>query len=512
MRRMSTRVVRAVAGALLVLVSYPLVLAGGGLWLAAQHRGADGAYTADTQLMHAEGYALVVPDVDALLRTDAPFARGGRTDLSLTAAGPGGPLFIGLAPYAAAQTYLAGVASTRIDRVRPARGPWPVDTTATFGPKSPEGLPSAQPFWVATSTSLAGAGAVGDALTWAPTVARGQRLTLVIMNADTSATVDVRLTVALRPNWLVPMIRGLLIFSGMLLMVGFALLVWSGSARKIVYVLDEPQLAALAVHLRAPGAPDLVDADPIESADNAERVTGARRSGGADCAPGARGSGRAARSGVARRSDGVARSDGVCGTQTATVVALRPRVPALASVPAAAITAGPAPLPMLRPAVCPDPGPSTAPSTAPSTGSAVRSARPARVGVGSTGTQAPTWAALLAAARPPATPRLLWPPKPTTRPSGAVPVPVRPAPFARPQQQDPVGAADPGDAAAPAGGAGAAGAAAPGRPSPTPAGQRTPVAEAGLDQDGPDANEEPGFLAAVLAAAEERQAIARTRQ
>ncbi|NNJ62574.1 MAG: hypothetical protein HKP61_16840, partial [Dactylosporangium sp.] len=76
---------RATIGALIVIVSYPVVLTSGGLWLLAQHRDAAGAYTAVTQQVRTNGYALVIEDVDALLRQDAPFARGGQTELSLSA-------------------------------------------------------------------------------------------------------------------------------------------------------------------------------------------------------------------------------------------------------------------------------------------------------------------------------------------------------------------------------------------------------------------------------------------
>jgi hypothetical protein len=125
MRSTAMRAGRAIAGALLVIVSYPMVLASGGLWLATQHRGAGRAYTAVTQHLHTDGYALVADDVDALLDRDAPLARFGQTRLRLSASGPGGPLFIGLAPYPAVRRYLAGAPYTRVDRVRPARGPLP---------------------------------------------------------------------------------------------------------------------------------------------------------------------------------------------------------------------------------------------------------------------------------------------------------------------------------------------------------------------------------------------------
>ncbi|MEV4138151.1 hypothetical protein AB0J72_39015 [Dactylosporangium sp. NPDC049742] len=126
---MVVRLVRAGVGALLLLIAVPLGLAGGGLWVAMEHRAGDDTFTARLERLRSGGRAVVVPDVDALLRADAPFARGGQTTLSLSAVGSSGPLFIGLAPEAAVRQYLDGKVQARIDRVRLARGPLPVEFT-----------------------------------------------------------------------------------------------------------------------------------------------------------------------------------------------------------------------------------------------------------------------------------------------------------------------------------------------------------------------------------------------
>src|SRR4051812_49946911 len=127
---MVVRLVRAGVGALLLLIAVPLALAGGGLLLAMEHRAADDTFTARLERVHPDGAAVVVPDVHALLRADAPFARGGQTTLSLSALGSGGPLFIGLGPRDDVQRYLDGLAQTRVTRVRLARGPLPVEVRA----------------------------------------------------------------------------------------------------------------------------------------------------------------------------------------------------------------------------------------------------------------------------------------------------------------------------------------------------------------------------------------------
>lgn len=245
MRTRATRAVRAVIGAVLVLVSYPIVLASAGLWFVAEHRDPAGSYTATTQHLASQGYALVIDDIDALLRANAPFARGGESTLSMSATGPGGPLFLGLAPRAAALRYLAGTTYTTIDRVRPAQGPWPADLTDVTGLATPTGVPFGQDFWVASSTGLTRDGQVEDSLSWTPAAFRGQQLALIIMNADASAGVDVQVTSALTPQWLVPMVWGLFTIGGTLLALGLVLLAWPSSHKKVVCIVEEDELPCL---------------------------------------------------------------------------------------------------------------------------------------------------------------------------------------------------------------------------------------------------------------------------
>src|SRR6185312_16037296 len=208
--RFGVRLIRAAIGVLLVLLAVPLMLAGGGLWLVDQHKTADGTFAARLESVQAPGRAIVVTDVDALLRADAPFARGGRSTLSLSAHGPGGLLFLGLGPYDQIEQYLAGVAQTRISQVRLSRGPLPVDRTDIVGELAPQRNPFEEPFWRATSTGLIRDGKVEDALTWSPATTRGQRLAVVIMNADGSPGVEVDLFARMRATWLRSTTGGLL--------------------------------------------------------------------------------------------------------------------------------------------------------------------------------------------------------------------------------------------------------------------------------------------------------------
>jgi hypothetical protein len=235
--RFGVRLIRAAIGVLLVLLAVPLMLAGGGLWLVDQHKTADGTFAARLESVQAPGRAIVVTDVDALLRADAPFARGGRSTLSLSAHGPGGLLFLGLGPYDQIEQYLAGVAQTRIGGVRLARGPLPVERIDLVGELAPKESPYEAPFWRATSTGLIRDGRVEDALTWSPATMRGERLAVVIMNADGSPGVDVQILARLRATWVGSTTAGLLILGSALVLLAMLVLAWPQTPSR---VLDEP--------------------------------------------------------------------------------------------------------------------------------------------------------------------------------------------------------------------------------------------------------------------------------
>jgi hypothetical protein len=224
--RFGVRIVRAAIGVLLVLLAVPLILAGAGLWLVDHHRAADGTFAAHLERVQAPGRAIVVTDVDALLRADAPFARGGQSTLSVSARGPGGLLFLGLGPYDEVEQYLAGVAQTRISRVRLAFGPLPVQRRDIVGDLAPKESPYELAFWRATSTGLIRDGRVEDALRWSPAATRGQRLAVVIMNADGSPGVDVEILARLQATWLGSTTGGLLILGSALVLLALLVIAW----------------------------------------------------------------------------------------------------------------------------------------------------------------------------------------------------------------------------------------------------------------------------------------------
>jgi hypothetical protein len=224
------RLIRAGVGVVLLLLAAPALIAGAGLGALAGHRSGDGTFSARLEPQRIAGRALVVDDVDEVLRSDAPFARGGRTTLSVSGHGPGGPLFFGLAAGADVDRYLTGVALTKITRVRPARGTLPVETAVVQGKAIPQ-EPAAKPFWLSTSSGLIRDGRVEDALTWSPSSTRGKHLALVVMNADASAGLDIALLTRLNPMWLVPTGRGLLAFGSAVVLLAFLILAWPRGRR-----------------------------------------------------------------------------------------------------------------------------------------------------------------------------------------------------------------------------------------------------------------------------------------
>jgi hypothetical protein len=122
--------------------------------------------------MHTQGYAVVVPDVDALLRREAPFVRGGQTTLRFTARTPAGPALLGLAPEPAVDGYLTGGTRAEVTQVRPARGRLPVALAPVSGTATPA-APVDESFWLVSSSS--------GTLFWSPSDLRGDHLALVVM-------------------------------------------------------------------------------------------------------------------------------------------------------------------------------------------------------------------------------------------------------------------------------------------------------------------------------------------
>jgi hypothetical protein len=207
------RIVRTAVGMLLLTLGLPVLLVGGALWTAMQHRDAGGAFSGSIERITTPGRAVVVADLDALLRNTAPFTRARDTKLRITARTETGPAMIGLTPAAEAGRYLAGVPYAQVDRVSLTSGTLPVRVTPVAGVAAP----AAPPQW-----THQGAGAVE----WEPSLVRGQRLSLIVMHPDARAALTVDLRVEVRPGWLASATWGLLVAGAALIVLGMAALAW----------------------------------------------------------------------------------------------------------------------------------------------------------------------------------------------------------------------------------------------------------------------------------------------
>ncbi|WP_229073118.1 hypothetical protein [Actinoplanes sp. DH11] len=237
------RVFRTILGMLLLTVGLPALLAGGALWALMQHRDPGGAFSGELQKLAIPGYAVVVPDIDRLLRDDAPFARIGDTRLRLAAATTDGAAFVGLAPAADVSRYLAGVPHTRVDAVDIGTGALPVTTERVLGPRVPAGIPGQQAFWTRTGNGQ---------LNLVPGELTGGPYSLVLMSPGGAPVNRLAAVAEVRPSWLNSSTWGLITLGTLLIMASVVVLAWPGRRREVVYVVEPSQVPELMYAIGAP--------------------------------------------------------------------------------------------------------------------------------------------------------------------------------------------------------------------------------------------------------------------
>jgi hypothetical protein len=211
--------VSLVVGCLLGLVAVGLIAGGGGAtWLDNTQRDATGYVTSGTHVFATGTYALVGDRID-LGGTDvaAPSAILGTVRIRVTASDPADAVFVGIAPRAAADRYLAGVG-------RAAVSDWATGTVdvGSLAGGPPPVAPTAASIWVASAS-----GTGTQTLTWKPT---GGEWTVVVMRPDGTAGIAVAADAgATFPvlGW----IAGGLFAAGGVLLVGAVLLVVLSVAR-----------------------------------------------------------------------------------------------------------------------------------------------------------------------------------------------------------------------------------------------------------------------------------------
>jgi hypothetical protein len=207
------RVVATVLGSLAALIGLALLL--GGLALVLAHafaRDDDGYYTSDTERLSTGTHAITVEDID-LGSEPVDFVPKdvlGRVRIRAERPG-GGPIFLGIAPESAVDSYLRGVGHAEVEdfsdgspRYLPSRG------------GAPPRPPSAEAFWVASAQ-----GQGRQAVSWE---VEGGRWSVVAMNADGVRRVVLDADVSAKVGWFLGVGIGLLA-AGLLLVAGGVVLI-----------------------------------------------------------------------------------------------------------------------------------------------------------------------------------------------------------------------------------------------------------------------------------------------
>lgn len=239
------RFVRVIAGVLLLVVGIPALLAGGALWLVTRHADPDGAFAARFETVRTPGHAIVVTDLDRLLRQDAPFARTPQTRLRLDARTADGPAFVGLAPTAEVRRWLEPVPYASVRRVALAQGPLPVRLDAA-GPAvgtptaADAATPLGRPFWVREGSG---------SLEWSAGDLAAEPMSLVVMRPDGGADLALDLRAELRAGWTGPATWILLAVGVLLVVCAVLLLLRPLRPREVIFVVEPDQVPVLAGRL-----------------------------------------------------------------------------------------------------------------------------------------------------------------------------------------------------------------------------------------------------------------------
>ncbi|HEY2298866.1 MAG TPA: DUF4389 domain-containing protein [Jatrophihabitans sp.] len=208
------RIVSLVIGAVLALISL-LLLAGGGIatWLTASQRDSSGYLTTNSHAFTATSYALTSERID--LGTGADWATVsdilGTVRIRATASNAATPVFIGIAPQSAVDTYLAGVSHTEVTNWADGNA-----TTRQQGGGAPHTAPVASRIWTARAVGLG-----RQTLTWHPT---GGAWAVVVMNPSGRPGVSVIADVGATIPDLKWFAVGLFVAGGVLLCVAVPLI------------------------------------------------------------------------------------------------------------------------------------------------------------------------------------------------------------------------------------------------------------------------------------------------
>jgi hypothetical protein len=219
-RRSSTKTAYLVLGSLAAITGLGMGIGGGALvWAHTTQRDDAGYYSTSAERLDTRSFALTSEKVDlGIDASDYRWVPGGPTAVRIQAtSGSATPVFVGIAPAADVDRYLAGSAHAEVTdfEVDPFR-PELRDVPGATRPAAP----STQPFWAMSSQ-----GAGTQTVDW-PT--RSGDWKVVVMNADGSPGVAVDVAVGGKTGVLLPLGIGMVAVA-VVLIVGGGALVLAGS-------------------------------------------------------------------------------------------------------------------------------------------------------------------------------------------------------------------------------------------------------------------------------------------
>jgi hypothetical protein len=203
-----------VLGSLAALIATALLVGGGALMIVhLTQRDADGFLTSPNEQVSSAGYAVTAEGVDLADVDDGGrwLVERGIGEVRVAATGRGGDVFVGIAPEAAVDRYLRGVAHDELEDVR--SGP---NAYLRRAGGAPAGPPAEAAIWAA---SVSGPGE--QTLEWD---ARSGRWAVVVMNAGAERAVAADVTVGAKLA-AVPWLAGGLLLAGLILLAAAAGLV-----------------------------------------------------------------------------------------------------------------------------------------------------------------------------------------------------------------------------------------------------------------------------------------------
>ena len=215
----TTRPVPLVLGVLLALVAMPLLLGGLGLgWAVATQTDEDGYFSTTTERITTGGSALTSTVLElGQVGSDTWWIDHDIATVRVNAESLAGTdVFVGVAPSSDVAAYLAGTSYDEVTGVESNPFTYDLRRRGTEGTLSE--TPGEQTFWTASTE-----GDGSQELLWDVTPGT---YTVVVMNADASAGVDVAVRIAGRFAFLTPIAVGLAVAGGVLLLVAAALIVY----------------------------------------------------------------------------------------------------------------------------------------------------------------------------------------------------------------------------------------------------------------------------------------------